>query len=76
MLHNSINKYVIMSVKTIIKTYTQRIKTVNATMLYAVVSQQFDKHLYLRGCLNTHNHNTCIHLQNMAFFITCQDRQT
>ena len=31
-----------------------------------MVSQQFDKHLYiflyLTTCLNVHNHNTCIHL--------------
>ena len=48
------------------------------TLLYVVVSQQFDKHLYLTSCLNAHNHNTCIHLpQNrVAFFITSQDRQT
>ncbi|KAK2168342.1 hypothetical protein NP493_1234g00001 [Ridgeia piscesae] len=32
------------------------------TLLYVVVSQQFDKHLYLTSCLNARRHNTCIHL--------------
>ena len=31
------------------------------SLLYVVVSQQFDNHLYMTDCLNTHNHNTCIH---------------
>ena len=43
----------------------------------------FDKHLYLTGCLNAHNHNSCIQLpqtgctaRKMALFIISQDRQT
>ena len=40
------------------------------TLLYVVVSQQFDKHLYLTSCLNTHNHNTCIYLpQNRSYCV-------
>ena len=50
-----------------------------------MVSQQFNKHIFLTKFLNAHNHNTCIHLpskqtgcsaQKMAFSITYQDRQT
>ena len=43
----------------------------------------FDKHLYLKSCLNAHSHNTCIRLpqtgctaRKMALFIISQDRQT
>ena len=38
------------------------------TLLYVVVSQQFDNHLYLTSCLNARNHNTYIHLpQNWVY---------
>ena len=38
------------------------------TLLYIVVSQQFDKHLYLTSCLNAHNHNICTHFpQNRLY---------
>ena len=30
------------------------------TLLYVVVSQQFDEHLYLTVCVNAHNHNACL----------------
>ena len=32
------------------------------TLLYIVVSQQFDMQSYQTSCLNAHNHNTCTHL--------------
>ena len=35
-----------------------RLQDLHFTLLYVVVSQQFDKHLYLTSCLNAHNHNT------------------
>ena len=49
-----------------------------------MVSQQFDKYLYLSTCLNTHNHNTCTHLlQNRLYckkdgilYSICQDLLT
>ena len=44
------------------------LRDLHFTLLYVVVSQQFDKHLYLTSCLNTHNHNTYTHLpQNMLY---------
>ena len=50
---------------------------------YIAVRCGFDKHLYLKSCLNAHNHNTRIRLpqtgctaRKMAFFITSQDCQT
>ena len=50
---------------------------------YLTVRCGFDKHLYLKSCLNAHNHNTCIRLpqtgctaRKMALFIISQDRQT
>ena len=50
---------------------------------YIAVRCGFDKHLYLPGCLNAHNHNTCIRLpqtgctvRKMAHVIISQDRQT
>ena len=50
---------------------------------YIAVRCGFDKYLYLTGCLNAHNHNTCIRLpqkgctaRKMALFIISQDRQT
>ena len=36
------------------------------TLLYVVVSQQLDTHLYMTSYLNVHSHKTCIHFpQNM-----------
>ena len=50
---------------------------------YIAVRCGFDKHLYLKSCLNAHNHNTCIRLpktgctaRKLAHFIISQDRQT
>ena len=50
---------------------------------YIAVRCGIDKHLYLKICLNAHNHNTCIHLaqtgctaRKLALFIISQDRQT
>ena len=43
------------------------LRDLHFTLLYVVVSQQFDKHLYLTSYINARNHNTCIHLaQNMV----------
>ena len=48
---------------------------------YIAVRCSFDKHLYLKSCLNAHNHNTCLSqtgctARKMALFIISQDRQT
>ena len=50
---------------------------------YIAVRCGFDKHLYLTSCLNAHNHNTFIRLdqtdstaRKLALFIISQDRQT
>ena len=44
------------------------LRDLNFTLQYIVVSQQFDKHLYLTSCLNAQNHNTCTHLlQNRLY---------
>ena len=50
---------------------------------YIAVLCGFDKHLYLRRCLNAHNHNTCTRLpqtgctaRELALFIISQDPQT
>ena len=50
---------------------------------YIAVRCGFDKHLYLTGCLNAHNHNTCVRLpqtgcpaRTMAPLIINQERQT
>ena len=52
-------------------------------VFYIAVRCDFDEHLYLKSCLNAHNHNTCIRLpqtgctvRKMALFIISQDRQT
>ena len=49
---------------------------------YIAVRCGFVRHLYLTGCLNAHNHNTCIRLpktgctaRKMELFIISQDRQ-
>ena len=54
-----------------------------AFAFYIAVRCGFDKHLYLKSCLNAHNHITCIRLPQtgctariMALFIISQDRQT
>ena len=48
---------------------------------YIAVRYGFDKHLYLKSCLNAHHRNTCIRLaqtgctaQKLALFIISQDR--
>ena len=50
---------------------------------YIAVRCGFNKHLYLKSCLNAHNHNTCIRLaqtgctaRKIALFIINQDHQT
>ena len=44
------------------------LRDLHFTLLYVVVSQQFDKQLYLTSCLNAHNHNTSIHLPQNRFY--------
>ena len=63
--------------------YMCLLQDLHFTLLYDVVSQQFDKRLYLTSCLNACNHNTCIRLpqtgstaRKLAPFIISQDRQT
>ena len=36
------------------------LRDLHFTLLYIVVLQQFDKHLYLTRCLNAHHHNTFV----------------
>ena len=44
------------------------LRDLHFTLLYVVVSQQCDKHLYMTSCPNARNHNTCIHLpQNRVY---------
>ena len=38
------------------------------SLLCVIVSQQFDKHIYMTSCLNEHNHSTYTHLpQNRLY---------
>ena len=48
------------------------LRDLHFTLRNVVVSQQFDKHLYLTSCLNARNRTA----RKMAFFISSQDRQT
>ena len=65
--HRHIGVYVAQIVLTILN-HVCHLRDLHFTLLNVLVSQQFDKHLYLTSYLNVHNHKTCIHLpQNRLY---------